>query len=195
MITLIIYLLIANRNTYTYRKQSNIDKIKNFKIPRILKFFKPNPKPANLENTDFDFDQTSAPDQPDLIDFNSDSSSKEEYRSAYPMEKSNIPVNEYLHSLEGLFDFLINFFAIKIHLNLFLANASARQTSTIGRPQSKYSSSNFTLPVGYYEKTTPYADFNNIYDDDDDDESFNPFEENDDDFSEVVEAINPNVKV
>jgi hypothetical protein len=78
-----------------------------------LKLFKTNPKPANLENTDFDFEQSSVPDQPDLIDFTSDDrSSKEEYRSAYPMEKSNIPVNEFLHSLEGsikvLFYFSIN---------------------------------------------------------------------------------------
>jgi hypothetical protein len=72
-----------------------------------LKLFKTNPKPANLENTDFEFEQSSVPDQPDLIDFTSDDrSSKEEYRSAYPMEKSNIPVNEFLHSLEGSFDFI-----------------------------------------------------------------------------------------
>ena len=90
-----------------------------------------------------------------------------------------------------------NFFKkINRIINLFSlvneANASVRQTSTIGRPNSKFS--DISVPTAYYEKTTAYADYpGNEFDDSDDD--FGAINEDDDDFSEVVEAINPNIQV
>jgi hypothetical protein len=49
------------------------------------------------------------------------------------------------------------------------------------------------LPTAYHEKTTPYADYPITEFDDTFDVFGIDFE--DDDFSEVIEAINPNVKV
>jgi hypothetical protein len=75
---------------------------------------------------------------------------------------------------------------------LFVDHVSRNTTATIGRPSSVFSESAFTIPTAYHEKTTPYGDFI----DDEFDDTINAFEENDDDdFSEVIEAINPNVKV
>lgn len=103
---------IFYRSIYSYKKQTDdLGKASNrFKIPRILNFLRPNAKHSkstNLENTDFDLDHStghadeSDQKQPDLIDFSyEERSSKQEYRSAYPLENSNVPVNEYLHSLE-----------------------------------------------------------------------------------------------
>lgn len=93
---------------------------------------------------------------------------------------------------------LKNAFELKRYLNninLFIANASIKQTSTIARPSSIFTDSAFSLPTAYHEKTTPYGDYNDPGLDD----SFDGFEgneiEDDDDFSEVIEAINPNVQV
>ena len=51
------------------------------------------------------------------------------------------------------------------------------------------------MPTAFYSKTTPYSDFIN----DEFNDKFDAFDESDngddDDFSEVIEAINPNVKV
>jgi hypothetical protein len=68
-----------------------------------------------------------------------------------------------------------------------------KQRSTITRPYSIYSST-FSLPTAYHENTTPYGDYgekfeNAVFDEND------LYEEQEDDFTDIVEAINPNVQV
>ena len=59
-----------------------------------------------------------------------------------------------------------------------------------GRQSSIFSASSLNLPTAYHEKTTQYENDDDYFD------SMNAFEENDEeDFTEVIEAINPNVKV
>ena len=48
------------------------------------------------------------------------------------------------------------------------------------------------MPTTYHSKTTPYGDYIN---DEFDADEFGENNDDDDDFSEVIEAINPNVKV
>ena len=60
----------------------------------------------------------------------------------------------------------------------------------MARPDGAFSSFSKNLPTSYYDKTTPYAD----YDVDDDDEDGYNFEENDN-IIDTVEAINQFVKV
>ena len=72
-------------------------------------------------------------------------------------------------------------------------NASVKQTSTIGRPNSKLS--DYSIPTAYHEKTTPYADYSLDEFNDSFDDEFGTIDEEENDFSEVIEAINPNVQV
>ena len=90
--------------------------------------------------------------------------------------------------------------------------ASGAQKRTISKPNSVVSGSSFSLPVNYYDNTTPYM-FENDDDDnfDDDIKGFDDFGEgfeaniegitNEDDsnesgeFKDIVQAFNPYVKV
>lgn len=92
--------------------------------------------------------------------------------------------------------------------------ASANQKSTVIRPQSIFSDSSFSLPTGYYDKTTPYLP-NDAFEQEDDDDvvkhgHFNEddlddieldqynLEQNDNegyDMDDFVEAYNPNVRI
>jgi hypothetical protein len=72
-------------------------------------------------------------------------------------------------------------------------NASVIQTSTIGRPNSTFS--DFSVPTAYHEKTTPYADYPLDELNDSFNDEFGTINEDENDFIEVIEAINPNVQV
>lgn len=86
-------------------------------------------------------------------------------------------------------------------------NARSSQKKTIGRPQSLFTGSSFSVPTAYHETTTPYGDFagNRVNQDQglsendikyfmNDEDTFDAFD-NDDDLDEIIEAFNPNVKV
>ena len=90
--------------------------------------------------------------------------------------------------------------------------ASGAQKRTISKPNSVVSGSSFSLPVSYYDKTTPYMFENDNEDNefDDDIKGFDDFGEefegvegmtNEDDsnesgeFKDIVQAFNPYVKV
>lgn len=86
-------------------------------------------------------------------------------------------------------------------------NARSSQKKTIGRPQSLFTGSSFSVPTAYHETTTPYGDFvgdraqqGQVLSENDinyflnDDNTFDAFD-NDDDLDEIIEAFNPNVKV
>lgn len=83
------------------------------------------------------------------------------------------------------------------------------QKKTISKPNSVISGSSFSLPVSYYEKTTPYP-FDDFDDEDNDFDGeikgFDDFgegilglETNDDtesnEFKDIVQAFNPYVKI
>ncbi|RNA27565.1 epidermal growth factor 6 isoform X1 [Brachionus plicatilis] len=86
-------------------------------------------------------------------------------------------------------------------------NARSSQKKTIGRPQSLFTGSSFSVPTAYHETTTPYGDFagdrnrqeqglseNDIKYFMNDEDTFDAFD-NDDDLDEIIEAFNPNVKI
>lgn len=141
-----------------------------------------------------DFDPNYQNNQSILGD-ESRATSHSKYRANYPFDSQVVSNDDFFKSLED--------------------NARSNQKTTIGRPQSVFTDSSFSLPTGYYEQTTPYGDFNgdktkrykldgkgntnegtsnnkDLFDDDDG--SFNAFE-NDDDLDDIIEAFNPNVKV
>ncbi|CAF0891209.1 unnamed protein product [Brachionus calyciflorus] len=158
------------------------------------------PQKSMFEKTDNDVDLINFDDD-NITDlnrgnqdiFNDDSPSHSAYRTSYLFENKTGPNDDIFKTLEE--------------------NARNSQKKTIGRPQSVFTGSSFSLPTAYYEQTTPYGDFtgdrskqykindNNIIDendikleDDDDDDSFNAFD-NDDDLDDIIEAFNPNVQI
>jgi hypothetical protein len=150
--------------------------------------------------------------QRDLIDFGT--SDKEDnqlenithrkdrsmYRSNYPYDTRQMNTDEdFIKSLEGLLFHLKKKSYLKQNFHfLFLEKARSSQKTTIGRPQSVFTDSSFSLPTAYYEQTTPYGEYNRKNKNEDynfDDDSFNAFDDDDDKMDNIIEAFNPNVKV
>ena len=133
-------------------------------------------------------------DQGDMFDDDSGTTSHSAYRPSYLLDYKSGNNDDVFRALEN--------------------NARSNQKTTIGRPQSVFTGSSFSLPTGYYEQTTPYGDFNgdrtkqykldgksnqvisenDIKYDLDDDDTFDAFD-NYDDLDDIIEAFNPNVKV
>lgn len=133
--------------------------------------------------------------EPDLINFDAEerdqfedgsSGSHSTYRPNYPFDKTD--------NNQDIFKTLED-------------KARSSQKKTIGRPQSLFTGSSFSVPTAYHETTTPYGDFaadraqqGQVLSENDinyflnDDNTFDAFD-NDDDLDEIIEAFNPNVKV
>lgn len=89
-----------------------------------------------------------------------------------------------------------------------LDRASNQQKTTISKPGSVISGSSFSVPISYYDQTTPYGldqleeygGHNDFIDPDDFGEGFNfdgdePNDSSSDFQGEIVQAFNPYVKV
>ena len=75
----------------------------------------------------------------------------------------------------------------------YLDKARLQQKSTISRPDAAFSSFSKNLPISYYDKTTPYVDYDTDVDDEDENDGYT-FDENNN-ILDTVEAINQFVKV
>lgn len=180
--------LVGGLSEYREQRDDDDKQKGGIKIPRILNVLQ-NKTAKTKEDTgqisDFEFDDMNEAtgEVPDLIDFTG-FEVNQSYRPGY-QQASDVTTfrkqqdNDFFKALED--------------------NATQTQRSTIYRTRnSLLSNSTFfdSLPTAYHEKTTPYNDFANAGDDFDNDITFNGLTDNDDDdFSEVIEAINPNVKI
>ncbi len=109
----IVFTFLFRRSTNKYQQQSETssnesisNKGSEFKIPRVLNFFKPNNLliKNKLDKSDFDFkNNTINTKNEDLIDFEDQpiiANDEIKYRVNYPIDSSGLSRNDYFKSLE-----------------------------------------------------------------------------------------------